>query len=123
VSTLVCTGRIGSDAETATLQSGTAVVSWSVADQQGWGDKKHTLWIKCAMFGDRATKVAPYLTKGTLVEVVGTPNVEAWVKKGDGTAQAQIKLTVQEVKLHGGKPDSDAAPRKGRGKMDDDIPF
>lgn len=129
MSTLVVTGRVGNDAETATLQSGKPVVSWSVADQQGWGDNKTTLWIKCAMFGDRAAKVAPYLTKGTLVEVVGTPHVEAWIKKADGTAQAQIKLTVQEVKLHGGGekreagPVADKARATSRNDMDADIPF
>lgn len=128
MSTLCVTGRIGTDAELRQLQNGTAVVSWSVADQQGWGDKRHTLWIKCAWFGDRGAKLAPHLTKGTIVEVVGTPVVEAWIKKADGTAQAQIKLTVSEVKLHGGgeKRDSvEPAPKRGvaRNDMDADIPF
>ena len=128
MSTLIVTGRVGSDAETRTLQSGKAVVSFSVADQQGWGDNKHTLWIKCAMFGDRATKVAPYLTKGALVEVIGTPSVEAWLKKGDNTAQAALKLTVSEVKLHGSiksddKPVADKGRATSRDDMDADIPF
>ena len=135
MSTLIVTGRVGSDAETRELQSGKPVVSFSVADQQGWGDKKHTLWIKCAMFGDRAMKVAPYLTKGALVEVIGTPTVEAWVKKGDSTAQAALKLTVIEVKLHGGKGERDTGPIADKGRatagqnalhsndLNDDIPF
>lgn len=128
MSTLIVTGRVGSDAETRTLQSGKAVVSFSVADQQGWGDNKHTLWIKCAMFGERATKVAPYLTKGALVEVIGTPSVEAWLKKGDGSAQASLKLTVSEVKLHGSikndeKPVADKGRATSRDDMDDEIPF
>jgi single-strand DNA-binding protein len=127
MSTLIVTGRVGSDAETRELQSGKAVVSFSVADQQGWGDKKHTLWIKCAMFGDRATKVAPFLTKGALVEVIGIPTVEAWLKKGDGSAQAALKLNVSEVKLHGGsnrddKPVADR-DRSTAPARDDEIPF
>jgi single-strand DNA-binding protein len=132
MSVLVVTGRIGSDAEKRSLQSGKAVVSFSVADQQGWGDNKHTLWIKCAMFGERAEKLLPYLTKGSLVEVVGTPSVEAWLKKGDNTAQAALKLTVSEVKLHGSiKGEDKPVADKGRATagqgpsapFDDDIPF
>lgn len=132
MSTLVVTGRVGTDAEVRTLQNNTPVVSWSVADQQGWGDKKHTLWIKCAMFGERAAKVAPYLTKGTIVECSGTPTVEAWNDKAKGEARAALKLTVQEVKLHGGGLKSEdalmarqeRAPHRGeRDNMDQDIPF
>lgn len=130
MSTLIVTGRIGSDAEKRSLQSGKAVVSFSVADQQGWGDNKHTLWIKCAMFGERAEKLLPYLTKGSLVEVVGTPSVEAWIKKGDNTAQAALKLTVSEVKLHGGSQDGgkrDDKPVADKGRAtavhDDDAPW
>jgi len=131
MSVLVVTGRVGSDAEKRSLQSGKAVVSFSVADQQGWGDNKHTLWIKCAMFGERAEKLLPYLTKGSLVEVVGTPSVEAWIKKGNNTAQAALKLTVSEVKLHGGnqdvgKRDDKPVADKGRATApvhDDEIPF
>lgn len=131
MSTLVVTGRIGSDAETKTLQSGKPVVSWSVADQQGYGENKHTIWIKCAMFGERAAKVAPYLTKGTIVECSGTPTVEAWNDKAKGEARAALKLTVQEVKLHGGgqRDSSEPAPKRGAaqreefGPYEDKIPF
>lgn len=127
MSTLIVTGRIGSDAETRQLQSGKSAVSFSVADQQGWGDKKTTLWIKCAMFGERAEKVAPYLTKGALVEVIGIPTVEAWNDKAKGEARAALKLTVNEVKLHGSsdKRDSaESAPKRAqRDDIDQDIPF
>jgi single-stranded DNA-binding protein len=84
------------------------------------------------MFGERAEKLLPYLTKGSLVEVVGTPSVEAWIKKGDNTAQAALKMTVSEVKLHGGNQDGgkrEDKPVADRGRatapqgFDDDAPW
>ena len=79
------------------------------------------------MFRDRAAKLAPLLTKGSLVEVTGIPSVEAWIKKGDNSPQASIKLTVSEVKLHGGgqkdAPVADKGRATSRNNMDDDLPF
>ena len=124
MSVLVVTGRIGKDAEVRETQGGTKVVSFSIADDIGWGDKKRTNWIKAAMFGERGVKVAPYLTKGSIVQVAGEADVEAWLK--DGEPRAAIKLTVNDVKLFGGSKKDDDAPRNSgpaRGREDDDIPF
>jgi len=128
MATIVFTGRVGSDGELREMQDGTAVLGFSVADDVGYGDKKTTQWLKCAMFGKRAASVAPYVLKGAIVEVVGTPTVEAWAKKGDGTPQAAIKVRVSELKLHGGKRDDAPVADKGRSTrghddMDSEIPF
>jgi single-strand DNA-binding protein len=125
---LICTGRLGGDAEVRTTTNGTKVVSFSLADDIGWGDKKRTQWIKCAMFGDRGPKVAPYLTKGSIVQIHGEPEAESWVK--DGKAHGAIKVIVNDVKLFGG-PKRDDEPVADRGRatrghdddMDQGIPF
>lgn len=125
MATMVCTGRLGRDGELKTLQSGTKVLSFSIADDVGWGDRKKTLWHKCALFGDRAEKLAQYLTKGTIVEVAGVPTVETWVK--DGAAHGCIAISVSELKLHGGnksdRPVADNAKATKRDDMDSEIPF
>lgn len=124
---LVVTGRVGSDGELRELQDGTAVLGFSIADDIGWGDKKTTQWIKCSMFGKRAASVAQYVTKGAIVEVVGTPQVEAWTKKGTSDPQANIKVRVSELKLHGGtksdRPVADSGRATRGDEMDDSIPF
>lgn len=127
MATICVTGRLGRDAELKSIQSGKKVLSFSIADEVGWGEKKRTQWIKCALFGDRAEKLAPYLTKGTLVEVAGIPTAEAWVK--DNQAHGCIAVSVNELKLHGGgskdRPVADNARATAGGSqvMDDDIPF
>ena len=126
---LTVTGRLGKDCETRELQSGTKVVSFSIADDVGYGDKKRTQWIKCAWFGDRATKVAQYLTKGSLIEVTGSASADAWVKKGESEPRAQLTVNVMDVRLHGGGKKSDDTPvadnsrATRRDDIDDDIPF
>ena len=122
MSVLSVTGRIGSDAELRETQGGTKVVAFSIADDVGFGEKKSTQWLKCAWFGDRAAKLHPYLTKGSLVEVHGSPQVEAWNDKKSSEARAQIKLTVSEVRLHGGGKSEQAAPKRGQ-QNDDEIPW
>lgn len=131
MATIVVVGRLGSDGELRETQGGTKVISFSVADDVGYGDKKKTIWMKCALFGKRAESLAQYLTKGTLVEVTGIPQVSAWIDKKNAEARAQIEVSVNELKLHGGGKRDDAeptAPKRGPRSdnnidASDDIPF
>ena len=127
MATIVVCGRVGSDGELRRLQDGTAVLGFSVADDIGWGDKKTTQWIKCSLFGKRAESVAQYVTKGSIVEVVGTPQVEAWLNKKDNAPAAAIKVRVAELKLHGGAKSDRPVADSGRATKGDDfndaIPF
>ena len=120
------TGRLGRDAELKTTQGGTKVLSFSIPDDIGWGDKKRTQWINCALFGERAEKVAQYLTKGTMVEVHGQASCRAWKDKG-GEPRAAIEVSVGELKLHGGKRDDKPVADNARATkgddFDDNIPF
>lgn len=128
MSFLFLTGRIGQDAELRSTQGGTKVVSFSVADDVGFGDKKTTQWIKCALFGERAEKLAKYLTKGTSVEVMGNPSINSY--EGKNGHKAELQCRVIEVKLMGGgKRDDAPVADKGRATapqnddVNDDIPF
>lgn len=126
MATLIVTGRIGKDAELRETTGGTQVCSWSMAYDTGYGDKKKSHWVKCALFGKRAATLTPYLTKGGLVEVIGEPVASAWVDKQSKEPRAQIEMTVLEVKLHGGGDRSGSeAPkrREAQDEMNQDIPF
>jgi len=125
MATICITGRLPRDCEQKRTQQGTAVASFTVPYDIGYGDNKQTVWAQCAMFGTRAEKVAPYLTKGTMVEITGVPQPDAYLK--DGEARAALKVNVNELKLHGGGQDSpvaDNAPATSDGwDRGDDIPF
>jgi single-strand DNA-binding protein len=132
-------GYLGRDAELKSLPSGQSVCNFSVGVSTGWGDKKSTLWVSCAIWGERGEKLAQYLTKGSAVTVSGDVDVRAYKSK-DGEPKAEITLNVQRVTLQGGGAvggaggnrdrDAEPTPQASRGpasKVDEDdaseIPF
>ncbi len=132
MNTGIFAGRIGRDAETRQA-NGQSVTNFSVAVDVGFGDKKRTLWIGAAMWGERGEKVARYLTKGTAVTISGDVDLRQYDKK-DGSAGAEITLNVQRLTLQGSRGESGdgaaPAPRqekaKPSGEFDDDgsdLPF
>ena len=131
----VCTftGRLGRDAEQKYLPTGTAVLEFSIAVDTGFGDKRRSFWLKCAMFGDRGTKLAQYLTKGQQVAVSGEFDPRPYQAK-DGAEKISLELRISAVELIGGKNDTQQsqpeqapkpAPKPPAPKFDDDddIPF
>jgi single-strand DNA-binding protein len=102
----VCTfsGRLGRDSEVKYIPSGTAVLEFSLAVDTGFGDKKSSFWLKCAMFGDRGQKLSQYLLKGQQVIVSGEFSTREY-QAGDGTTKISLELRVNAVELVGGKQD------------------
>lgn len=144
----VCTfsGRLGRDSEGKYIPSGTAVLEFSLAVDTGFGDKKTSFWLKCAMFGDRGQKLSQYMIKGQQVIVSGEFSPRPY-QAGDGSTKISLELRVNAVELIGGKQqdggqrEAPSAPRtmaeadKKKAAtvaaktgspfddMDDDIPF
>lgn len=125
------TGRLGRDAESRVTPSGKPVVNFSLAVDERRGGEKSTLWVSCAIWGERGEKLAQYLTKGAVVSVAGPVRVESYTSKS-GEASSKLCCTVNELSLHGGNRD-DQAPAKVAPKpapktaadepFSDDIPF
>lgn len=116
-------GRLGADADLKMTQGGTAVLNFSVACD-GWDPKareKTTTWVRCAMFGQRAEKLAEHLTKGTSVMVAGECRMTEYKGK------SYLELTANSVSLMGSKPQGEVAPAKReparRSAPIDDDPF
>lgn len=112
------TGRLGKDAELKTLQGGRSVINFNVATDQGFGDKKTTLWVECAYWTEK-TGVAAYLKKGTTVAVFGEPSLRTW--DANGKSGASFTMNVNQIDLTGGKSESVAAP--GIEEPVSDMPF
>lgn len=135
----ICTfvGRIGKDAVTRFTQAGKPITGWSLAVDVGWGDNKQTLWLDCAMFGERGEKLAAYILKGDKLGVSGELSTREYEGK------TYIKLDVREVELlapkqqdrgsgasgNKGAPKRERPARAGEAPKDeieddqDDIPF
>lgn len=117
-------GTIGRDADVKTLEGGKSVINFSIAVNEGYGDKKTTLWISCAKWGEK-TGVAQYLTKGSKVAVSGQVGIRTYKGK-DGSDKAELTVRVNELHLIGSK--ADAAPAANdnaafNAMMDEPAPF
>lgn len=125
-------GRVGRDAELKYTQGGDAILKFSVAVDAGYGDKKATTWLDCAMFGKRGEKLAEHICKGDRIGITG----ELSTREHEGKTYVQIRLN--DLTLLGGKRSSEE-PQRGGGRSrpapstgptggddavpDDDIPF
>jgi single-strand DNA-binding protein len=100
-------GHLGRDAETKSVGDRT-VINFTVAVSRKVKEVEATTWWRVA-YWTKSANVAQYLTKGTPVLVSGEPYLRDYDAK-DGTKKQSLELDAREVKLLGGKQESQAAP-------------
>jgi single-strand DNA-binding protein len=120
-------GRVGKDAVTRNTPHGDQVTGFSVAVDEGYGDKKRTLWFDVSFWGKRGASVAPFLTKGAQVTVSG----DLSTREHEG--KTYLTLRAGDLTLQGGKRDDAGgydrpaqesyAQEQALGLPEDDIPF
>ena len=143
-------GRLAADAELRYTPSGEPVLSFRVASDIGFGERKTTNWFSCQVWGKRGESLKNYLAKGQQVTVYGQLTLREWTDK-EGVKRTSPDVRVNELSLQGGRRDDmppmddgysapaprmeapsapPAAPRRMDPKpaprmddMDDDIPF
>ena len=114
------TGNLARDAEVRYAPSGMAILSFSVANSIGYGDKKQTLWVRVTLFGKRAEgPLKDYLKKGTTVFVSGELSLNEY-KANDGTMKTSLELVANVIDLVGKRPERDDTPLDD---FNDDILF
>jgi single-strand DNA-binding protein len=91
-------GRVGADAELRTTQSGEKVLSFRVANDIGFGERKTTQWVDCSMWGKRAESISNYVKKGDKVVVSGELKLEEFQRR-DGTPGSKLSVRVSEMDL------------------------
>lgn len=120
---------LGRDAELKYTPSNMAILSFTGANNVGYGEKKQTIWIRCSIFGKRAEgSLKDYLVKGAKVFVTGELSVREYTGK-DGINKTSIELNLREIELVGGHNVKDSqtiagsAAHSTQDDFDDDIPF
>ncbi|SVA28005.1 uncharacterized protein METZ01_LOCUS80859 [marine metagenome] len=120
---LIISGRLTRDAEVRFIPSGTPVMSFSVANNTGFGDNQKTHYFDCSMFGKRAEgKLKDYMVKGQQVVVEGEVSLNQYQKK-DGTGGASLNVFVNNVELMGSNQQAGGRPSEPKSNDDDDLPF
>lgn len=132
-------GRCGADAELRTTQNGEKVLSFRVANDIGFGDRKTTQWVDCSVWGRRAESLVKHVKKGDKLVVSGELKLEEFQRR-DGTPGSKLSVKVAELDLGskgdgahqgggGGKDYGNDAPPPPSAKpkfdqdLDDEIPF
>ena len=137
LSNLSATGNIGRDVESRQAGSST-VATFPLAVTVGFGERQSTMWVRCNLWGNRATGgLIQYLTKGQAVAVSGELS-ESKYTGNDGVEKKSLELNINSIDLIGAKkeggqqsqkPASPSAgpdyssPQGGEDHLDDDIPF
>lgn len=124
---LIVSGRVGQDAELKTVGD-TTVCSFSIAHTEkvyGSNPGEKTIWVGCSVWGERAVKLASFVTKGTYIVAEGSGTVNAFMKNGEPVGLLNCRVTSLEF---GGKPTAEPTPHTNTppvGKLDlsDDMPF
>lgn len=103
---MIIVGNVGRAEDLKYLQSGVAVLNFSVAVNSvtGSGDQKQerTTWFRVAAWRQLAESLAPYITKGKQVMVVGTIDARPYADNS-GQPAASLELTAREIRLLGGQ--------------------
>lgn len=113
-------GRTGKAGELRRTQGGDPVLSFSVAVDDGYGEKKSTMWFDCSVWGKRASALEPHIGKGTALTLTG----DLGRREHDG--KTYLTVRVNELTLQGGGEKRERQPDDGAPQareMDDEVPF
>ena len=99
-------GRLTADATVRTTKDGREVVHFSIAANErykpkdGSGPKETTNFFNCSYW--QSTRIAPFLTKGILVELSGRVGLNVY-KDLKGEPRGSLTFHVNSLKIHSGK--------------------
>jgi len=99
-------GNIGKDAHVKTMDRGIIAINFPVAHNKNWKDKKtgqmrtKTTWVNCTIWKREGSnmRIIDFLTRGTLVEVLGSPFAKT-VQLEDGQTRTEIRLNVSKTNI------------------------
>jgi single-strand DNA-binding protein len=97
----VGSGNITRELELRYTQSGKAVISFTIAINEG---KDRTTFVDITAFGDTAEFVSKWFTKGKPIEVVGRLNQERWTDKESGQNRSKLGVIAEKVNFVHGVP-------------------
>lgn len=112
-------GRLGGDPELKYSTSGTAVCTFSLAVNTGWGERQRTTWYRVTAFGKTAENANQLLKKGSWVMVHGESYTEDWTGK-DGKTRTTAKIDIKDFTL---PPRETSNSNPGASTIDDEPPF
>lgn len=132
----IVTGNLVRDSELKFVPStGMAIVKFTIANNEGWGDKKTVNYFNCIAFKATAEAVANYTHKGSKVLIDGKVQLGSYEKK-DGSKGYSTDIIVNQIEFLDSKGqvkpqdeeiwqpvDDDESPFDDDEHDDQDLPF
>ncbi|WDP91127.1 MAG: single-stranded DNA-binding protein [Desulfobacter sp.] len=112
-------GNLGRDPEIRYLQSGNAVVNFSIATSEQWTDKntgerqEKTEWHRIVVFGKQAEICGKYLSKGSSIYIEGRLQTRSWEK--DGQTHYTTEIVASNFQFLGGRGDNQGGGYQNQG--------
>lgn len=127
---IVLMGRIASDIEKKTTNSGVSVVTVPLAVDRDYkqGDERQTDFINCVFWRQRADALEKYSGKGRMIAVDGRLEIRKWEdKEGNKRSSAEVQVDnwyFADSKRDGAEP-AGQTPSAGFTEVEDegDLPF
>ena len=112
-------GRATKDPEIRYTQVGDAVANFSIAVDEGYGDKKKACFFEITCWRKTAENVTKYVKKGNKVGITGSLKQDTWEK--DGVKKSRISITAFQVEFLESKPKDDIQETQETQETKEDI--
>lgn len=111
---LTMTGNLTKDSVLRHTGAGKPVLGFTLANNQGYGDKQHTEYYECGIWGKRAESLEAHLMKGQKVIVTGEHRTDK--REYNGKTYFDNRVFVREIEFAGSKPEgAQGAPQQSSG--------
>lgn len=127
MNTCIFTGRTTADIELRYTRDNMAVSSFSLAVDDGYGEKRHTSFFNMTAFGKSAESLQKYVAKGTKIAVAARARQETWTTK-EGQKRSSIEFIVDswefaQSKGEGAPPQAAPQPASRQASADSSDGF
>ena len=108
----IVTGNLVRDSELRFSPSGVAVNKFTIANNEGWGDKKTVNYFNCTAFKATAEAIANYTHKGSKVLIEGKIQLGSYEKKDGSGKQYTTDVIVNQIEFWTAKRNKQCSKRK-----------
>lgn len=96
----IVTGNLVRDPELKFVPAtGMAIVKFSIANNEGWGDKKTVNYFNCTAFKATAEAIANYTSKGSKVLIEGKVQLGSYEKKDGSGKNYTTDVIVNQIEF------------------------
>lgn len=100
--TIIISGRITHSLELKVTPNGTPVVSFSIANESGYGEDKHTNFIGVVAWRKTAEFITKYFSKGSMIGIEGSLQTRQYKDK-QGNTRTAFDVVANSVQFMEGK--------------------